>query len=243
MKEYAILFLVLLFLVSFLYASVGHGGASGYLALMGIWGVEQSVSKPIALLLNCAVSLIAFIAFYRKGFFNKSMFLGLAVASIPAAYLGSLISLQDHIYKTILGVLLCIAASRLVLIPKEVESQKQAPLWALLLLGGSIGLVSGMIGIGGGIILSPILILFTWSSVKETSGISALFIFVNSVAGLIGLYQKGIAMTTEMKYMLLVALIGGLFGSYIGAGKMPVHGLKKLLALGLIIASFKLFFL
>lgn len=242
MTDYGLLFLLLLFVVAFLYASVGHGGASGYLALMAVWGVTSTVAKPIALILNCCVSLLAFIAFYKEGYFNKKLFLSLAVASIPFSFLGSKIPLQEHVYKSVLAVMLCIAAARLFFVSKEQKQISEPPLIALLVIGSIIGLLSGMIGIGGGIILSPLLIIMAWSTVKETSGVSALFIFVNSIAGLFGLYQKGIAFTTDMKYMLVVAILGGLLGSLLGAKKFQVDGLKKILAFGLLIASLKLFF-
>jgi hypothetical protein len=241
--EYGILFFCFLFVVAFLYASVGHGGASGYLGLMALWGVTQDVSKPVALVLNCVVSLIAFLSFYRAGYFNRKIFSVLALASIPAAFVGSLIPLNDHVYKIILGGMLCVAASRLLFIPKEPKAIQAPSYVALLVVGALIGFVSGMIGIGGGIILSPLLILCSWSTVKETSGISALFILVNSMSALVGLYQKGIHFTTNIYWMIAVALLGGIVGATLGAKKMPPEGLKKLLALGLLIASLKLFFL
>ena len=240
-------FIVLLFalaIVAFLYSSVGHGGASGYLAVMAIVGIAPAMMKSSALVMNLAVSLMSFIGFYKAGFFRWKLFLPFAIASIPFAFIGGTMVLPDAIYKKVLAVCLFIAILRLVYQFKtNKEEKRDIPVWAGLLSGGLIGLVSGMIGIGGGIILSPLMLLMRWATLKETAAVSALFIFVNSISGLIGQLQKGgINLTDNLQYAVVATIIGGLSGSYFGRRKFNVPTLRYLLALGLIIASLKLMF-
>ena len=243
MSEHILLLSLFIFLVAGLYASVGHGGASGYLALMTLLSMPIATIKPVALMLNIAVSLIAFIQFYRSGFFNKKLFIPLAIASVPAAYAGGLLSIDPHLYKQLLGGLLFISAIRLAIpLKKEVIVVQHFNIVLVVMIGASIGFLSGMIGIGGGIILSPLLILVRYSDVKTTSGISALFIFVNSIAGLLGQMNQGIEFSSSMSVMIAVAIAGGLIGSYIGARQLNISMLKKVLAVVLFIASLKLIF-
>jgi hypothetical protein len=243
MSEHILLLSLFIFLVAGLYASVGHGGASGYLALMTLLSMPIATIKPVALMLNIAVSLIAFIQFYRSGFFNKKLFIPLAIASVPAAYAGGLLSIDPHLYKQLLGGLLFISAIRLAMpLKKEAIVIQHFNIVLVVMIGASIGFLSGMIGIGGGIILSPLLILVRYSDIKTTSGISALFIFVNSIAGLLGQMHQGIVFSSSMSVMIAVAIAGGLIGSYIGAKQLNVSLLKKVLAVVLFIASLKLVF-
>ena len=243
MSDHILLLSLFIFLVAGLYASVGHGGASGYLALMTLLSMPIATIKPVALMLNIAVSLIAFIQFYRSGFFNKKLFIPLAIASVPAAYAGGLLSIDPHLYKQLLGGLLFISAIRLAMpLKKEVIVVQHFNIVLVVMIGASIGFLSGMIGIGGGIILSPLLILVRYSDVKTTSGISALFIFVNSIAGLLGQMNQGIEFSSSMSVMIAVAIAGGLIGSYIGARQLNISMLKKVLAVVLFIASLKLIF-
>jgi uncharacterized protein len=237
-----ILLLSLLSLVAFLYSSVGHGGASGYLAVMALMGISSAVMKPSALVMNLAVSLFSFIGFYRTGFFRLKLFLPFALASIPMAFYGGTMSLPDAIYKKILATCIFISILRMIyqFNQKDVPI-RPIPIWAGLLSGGLIGLLSGMIGIGGGIILSPLMLLMRWSNLKETAAVSALFIFVNSLSGLYGQMQKGgIHLTENMQWAVLATIIGGLFGSYFGSKKFNIPTLRYLLALGLMIACVKL---
>lgn len=193
MAESIVIFYIALFVIAFLYASVGHGGASGYLALMAIYGIAPEVMKPSALLLNLFVSSTSFIQFYRGGHFRMKLFWPLAVASIPMAFVGGLLHIDATLYKQILGVLLVIAVARFYFFGNVKNIQLKEPSLALsLLIGGVIGFFSGLIGIGGGIILSPVLLLLKWSDMKQTAAISALFIFVNSISGLMGQLYKGI---------------------------------------------------
>jgi len=239
--DFIYLFYILLFLVAFLYASVGHGGASGYLALMAIFSIAPDVMKPTALLLNLFVSLTSFIQFYRGGYFRMKLFLPFALASVPFAFIGGLITIDASIYKQILGWLLLLPVIRFLFFNKiEVEEQKQYSLLLAILIGAVIGFLSGLIGIGGGIILSPVLLLLRWANMKQTAAISALFIFVNSLSGLAGQLTKGIHFTTDMYLYVVIAFIGGLAGAYYGSMKVKQSALKYLLATVLLIAAVKL---
>lgn len=243
MGESFILFYFLLFLVAFLYASVGHGGASGYLALMAIFSVTPEVMKPTALLLNLFVSLTSFIQYYRGKHFKWKIFLPLAIASIPMSFIGGLLVLDGTIYKKILGLLLLIPVFRfLVFKNPKIDETKKADTILSLIIGGSIGLLSGMIGIGGGIILSPILLLLKWTDQKQTAAISAIFIFVNSLAGLTGQLTKGIHFSSDMYWYVIIAFAGGICGAYLGALRFNQSILKNILASVLLLAAYKLLF-
>ena len=242
MDSHLILLLGLLSVVAFLYSSVGHGGASGYLAVMAIFGIAPIMMKSSALVMNLAVSLMSFIGFYKAGYFRFKLFLPFALTSIPMAFLGGTMTLSDSIYKKILAVCLIISILRLIYQFRQTNVEnKEIPIWAGLISGALIGLISGMIGIGGGIILSPLMLLMRWATLKETAAVSALFIFVNSLSGLLGQLNKGgIHLTDNMQYAVFATIFGGLLGSYFGSQKFNVPTLKYLLALGLTIASFKL---
>lgn len=237
------LFLGLLFLVAFLYSSVGHGGASGYLALMALFNVAPEVMKPTALVLNLFVASVSFIQYYRGGHFKWNIFWPLAIASVPMAYLGGLVHIDGQVYKKILGILLLVPIIRFVFFSNtKVDQTKQSNIWLSLLIGAVIGLMSGLIGIGGGIILSPVLLLLRWTNMKQTAAISALFIFVNSLSGLAGQFTRGISFTSEMYWFVAVAFVGGLCGAYFGALRFKHVILRNLLALVLLIAAWKLLF-
>jgi hypothetical protein len=238
-----IIFYGLLLLVSFLYASVGHGGASGYLALMAFFSFAPDTMRPIALLLNVFVSLIAFIQYYRSGYFHWKLFWPFALTSIPASFIGAMIIVDESIYKKILAVLLLFSIVKLIGFKKQDDILlKKQTLTASLFIGGAIGLCSGMIGIGGGILLSPLILVLHWANMKQTAAVSALFIFVNSIAGLSGLFIKGINFTPAMGVMLMIAFFGGMAGAYLGAKKFNTTKLKYLLSVVLVIAALKLFF-
>ena len=236
-------FVLLLPIVAFLYASVGHGGASGYLALMAIFSFAPEVMKPTALLLNLFVAGIAFYHYFKAGFFNKRLFLSFAMASIPLAFLGGMIEIDASIYKKVLALLLVFAILKMLnVFGKEGEQIKDVKLWQGLVVGGIIGFFSGLIGIGGGIILTPIILLLHWGKMKEAAAVSALFIWVNSAAGLIGQVSSGVEISSQSFILVAVALVGGFFGSYYGSKKFNNSLLRYLLAFVLIIASIKLFF-
>jgi uncharacterized membrane protein YfcA len=236
------IFLMLLFVVAILYSSVGHGGASGYLAIMAIAGVSPGLMKSSALILNIFVAGIAFMSFYRAGHFKWKVFWPFGIASVPAAFIGAQISIDPHLYKIILGICLIVAVARIIYRQKNSTLPLKTPSVLLsLILGLILGFVSGLIGIGGGILLSPLLILLKWSDMKQTAAISAIFILVNSLSGILGLFSKGFYPDTNMLYWILVALSGGIIGSYFGSKKLPVNQLKFVLAGVLSFAALKLF--
>ena len=241
--ETEVLFYVLLFGVAFLYASVGHGGASGYLALMAIFSISPDVMKPTALMLNLFVSMTSFIQFYRGKHFRWQIFLPLALASVPTAFLGGLVSVDAVIYKKILGLLLLLPIVRFLFF-RNIRTEELKPSdWKIsVLIGAAIGFLSGLIGIGGGIILSPILLLLKWTDQKQTAAISALFIFVNSMSGLAGQFTKGISFSPDMYAYVGIAFVGGLLGAYFGAIRFQQSVIKYLLAVVLIMAAYKLLF-
>lgn len=243
MADSVVVFYIALFVIAFLYASVGHGGASGYLALMALYGVAPEVMKPSALMLNLFVSTTSFIQFYRGGHFKMNLFWPLALASIPLAFVGGLMHIDATVYKKILGVLLVIAVARFFFFANIRNTELKHPRIGLsLLIGAVIGFFSGLIGIGGGIILSPVLLLLKWSNMKQTAAISALFIFVNSISGLAGQLYTGIAFSSDMLMYVVVAFAGGLLGAYVGAIKLNAAALRNVLAGVLVVAAWKLLF-
>lgn len=237
-----ILFIIILILVAAIYASIGHGGASGYLALMAIFSMDPMLMRSSALTLNLFVAGISFIAYYSGGYFRWKILLPFIITSIPMAFLGATINIDPTLYKIILGLFLLLAVGRMLFIkPTESTDLKKPAILIALLIGAGLGLFSGMIGIGGGIILSPILILFRWASLKEAAAVSAIFIFLNSAAGLLGIIQTGYIGNSQIAIWVLVAIIGGLLGSFAGSFKFSNIKLQYILAFVLIVASFKLF--
>jgi len=241
--EFYFLFYLLLFAVAFLYASVGHGGASGYLALMAIFNVSAEIMKPTALLLNLFVSMVAFIQFYRGRHFIATIFWPLALASVPFAFAGGMVHIDGSVYKKILGVLLIIPVIRFLFFSNiQIDVYKKPSIWLSVVIGAVIGFLSGLIGIGGGIILSPVLLLLKWTDMKQAAAISALFIFVNSASGLAGQFTKGIAFKPDMWIYVLIAFAGGMCGAYFGSLKFNQTILKNILAIVLLLAAYKLLF-
>jgi len=240
-NEFLILFGVLLAIIAFLYSSVGHGGASGYLALMSIFALPISVMKPSALLLNLFVSGISFFFYYRKDFFKLKLFYPFAITSVPAAFIGGMMPLENTFYKVLLGIVLVIAALRLLGL-FNFAATKSTPINIPLgmAIGFGIGLLSGMLGIGGGVILSPILLLLGWATLKESAAISSLFIFVNSIAGISGYFMGDKTFPTESFYLVPIAVFGGMLGAYYGSGYFSNKVLKYVLATVILLASVKL---
>lgn len=235
-----LIFFVLLFAVAFLYASVGHGGASGYLALMSFFAFAPESMRSSALLLNLLVSALAFVQYYRAGHFSWHLFWPFACTSVPAALIGSLIVVDAEVYKKVLGILLLFSIVKISGVDWKLKTELKRSTALMLLVGGIIGFLSGLIGIGGGILLSPLILLFGWATIKETAAVSALFIFVNSLAGFVGLFSRGFAPTPVFYTMVLLAFAGGLLGAYLGAAKLHNRGLRLMLAAGLLLASLKL---
>ena len=237
------IFLLILPIVSFLYSSVGHGGASGYLALMALFSFAPESMKPTALLLNLFVAGISFYYFYKEGHFNKKLFISFAITSIPLAFIGGTLEVDSSLYKKILAVLLVFAILKMLnVFGKENDQIKEIKLWQGLIVGAIIGFFSGLIGIGGGIILTPVILLLHWGKMKEAAAVSALFIWVNSAAGLVGQLNSGVTLEKESFLLVAIALIGGVLGGYYGSKKINNQRLRYILAFVLIIACTKLFF-
>ena len=239
--ESEVFFILAMAVIAMLYSSVGHGGASGYLGLMALFGIDVVLMKPSALILNLFVSSIAFIAYYRAGHFRWRLLLPFAATSIPMAFLGATLEIPPELYKKILGVCLLIAALRILIRPGKDGAQRKISLPIALASGALIGFFSGMIGIGGGIILSPLLLLTRWGGMKETAAASAAFIFLNSAAGLTGHVTAGMEVSPRIAIWIVAVMAGGLLGSWTGGFRMTVAQLKYLVTAVLVIASIKLF--
>ncbi len=236
-----IYFLLLIFIVAFMYASVGHGGASGYLALMVLFGISPVVMKSSALLMNIFVSAIAFIQYYRHGYFKWKLLLPFILLSIPLSFIGSKIHIETHTYKIILAICLSMATLRLLgVFGKSTGEIREVKFIPALIIGGILGFISGMIGIGGGILLSPILILLNWADMKQTAAVSAAFIFLNSVSGIAGATGGSQAFSPEIYSWTMVAVIGGTTGSFFGSRKFNHVVLRYVLSIVLLFACTKL---
>lgn len=236
-----IFMMLLVFLVAFLYSSVGHGGASGYIAVMALFSLAPAEIRINALIMNIAVAGISFSQFIRTDTLNKKLVIPLFITSIPMAYIGGSLILKDQFFKYLLAMVLILPVLRFSGVWKPKESKLAEPvLWALLLAGCGIGLISGMLGIGGGIILTPLLLWFGWASTRQAALVSALFIAVNSIAGLLGLIKHGFTIQSDFFLLLIMAVTGGTFGAYYGAMRFSPEHLKKVLALVLTIAIVKL---
>jgi uncharacterized membrane protein YfcA len=235
------LILLLVAAVAFAYAMVGHGGASGYLALMGVLGFAPEVMRPTALILNICVSLIAFVQFSAAGHFRWKLFWPFALASVPFAFIGGRIGLDPLWYKRVLALCIIVAALRLFgVFGQGQRALREVPLGIALAVGAFIGGLSGMLGIGGGILLSPVLLLCAWADAKEAAAVSALFILVNSIAGLAGMSVQALHVDRDMLIWSATAIVGGLLGSFIGARRAPEPRLRQALGAVLLLASIKL---
>lgn len=239
-----LLFYIALPLTAFLYASVGHGGASGYLALMALFSFAPEEMRPTALVLNLFVAGVSFMQFARQGHFQWKLFVAFAILSIPASFLGGLLQIDPKWYKIILGGFLLIAAARMLgVFGTEKQAERNVSLPIGLLIGAGIGFFSGLIGIGGGIILSPVILLLGWGNAKQAAATSALFIWVNSAAGLLAQWKSGIAFSENLWWFVGLAAGGGLVGAYFGSKILNDQKLRLVLGFVLALASFKLFFI
>ncbi len=224
-----------------LYSSVGHGGASAYLALMALAGIAPEVMRPAALVLNVLVATIGTVRFLRAGFFSWRTFASFAVTSIPFAFLGGSLVLPGLLYRRVVGLALLAGAYRLISpAPERDRPPRRPPLWLTVPLGAAIGLLAGLTGVGGGIFLSPLLVLAGWATVREQAGIAAAFILVNSIAGLAGVLTRIAALPQAVYLWGIAAVAGGLIGSHLGTRRLGVTALRRLLGVVLIIAAAKL---
>jgi len=242
----AVFFVSVLFLaVAFLYSSVGHGGASGYLAVMSLFAFTPKEMSATALLLNILVAGIALVSYYRSGHFSFRFALPFLMFSIPMAFLGGIIQISSGFYKLLLATALLFAAFRLIIKfqpPEPLTDSYHSPSLSIALLaGGSIGLLSGIVGIGGGIFLSPLIMLRRWADTKKTAAVSACFIVCNSIAGLAGRFTQNSLTIGELAPFIIAAVCGGILGSLLGAKKFSTLLLRRILGIVLIIAAIKLF--
>ncbi|MDD5712420.1 MAG: sulfite exporter TauE/SafE family protein [Smithellaceae bacterium] len=232
-----------IFVVAVFYSCVGHGGASGYIAVMMLFSLMPGVIKPVALVLNIIVSSVAAYEFYRAGYFRWSLFWPFACISIPLAFIGGSFTLPIAVYKPVIGMTLLFSAARLFVRPPRLKSGIRKPsLYISLFVGPLIGIASGLIGVGGGIFLSPLVILMGWAGVKETSALAALFVLVNSVAGLVGHLSVAHSIPPMAFGIAVAALAGGLAGSYIGSKRLPLMAVQRTLSLVITIAGVNMLF-
>jgi uncharacterized membrane protein YfcA len=242
MEPTTLLIILAIFIVAVLYSSVGHGGASGYLAVMAFLAVAPEVTRPTALVLNLFVASIGTIQFARSGHFSWRTFWPFAATSIPFAFIGGMIELPTNVYKIVLGVVLVLAAARLAWKLTAGDDPKQPNIAIALAIGAVIGLLSGLVGVGGGIFLTPILLFANWSETKTAAGVSAAFILVNSFSGVLGNYAQVAVLPNDVWFWIVAAAVGGLIGSTLGAKRFDSLTLRRLLALVLVFAGVKLIF-
>lgn len=230
-----------IFIIAVLYSSVGHGGASGYIAVMALCSLAPETIKPTALVLNIVVSTIAVVLYSRAGHFRWSLFWPFAVTSIPASFVGGTVHLPSHLLKAMLGVALLFSAVRLLMTRSgEYGPLKDLRRPAAMGAGAVMGVVSGMTGIGGGIFLSPLILFLGWGRQKETAAVAALFILANSSAGLAGHAASLAAVPPFAGLLVIAALTGGLAGAYAGSSRMPALAIARTLATVLSVAGIKL---
>ena len=232
-----------LFLGAILYTSVGHAGASAYIAVMTLFDLPPAVIKPTALTLNIFVSSYTSLRYIKSKLFNKSLFLYLSLGSVPAAYIGGRINLPSNVYKPVIGLLLLLSGVRFLVQALQSEKAHRDVNKALaIFIGTCVGLLSGITGTGGGIFLSPLIIWLGWVSVKQASGTAAAFIFVNSVAGLLGNFQSTSSLPSELPVFVVAVLLGALIGTRFGITRLSSIGVKRALGCVLLIAGVKFLF-
>lgn len=231
----------LLGLAALLYSSVGHGGASAYLAVMALMNVSPAVMRPTALVLNLVVATLTTITFARAGHFRWPLVWPFLLTSVPMAWLGGRIALPSDTYRIIVGVVLLASAARLVVTVRAPDTARRTPpLSIALIVGAALGFLAGLTGVGGGIFLSPVLLLAGWATLRTTAATSAVFILANSAAGLLGHLPRADHRPADLAWWVAAVVIGGVVGSQLGARRLPSPALRTLLATVLLVAGIKL---
>lgn len=226
--------------VAFLYSSVGHAGASGYIAVMSLLSLAPEVIKPTALTLNILVASIGTWQFWRVGYFSWRLFWPFALLAVPFAFVGGYLNLPAQVFKILVGVVLLYSAVRFLMPAPTEREPKEPPRAVALASGGFIGLLAGLTGTGGGIFLTPLLLLAGWARVKTAAAVSALFILCNSIVGLVGNVGSTKQFPTFALVLVAAAAVGGTLGSYLGSRRFDPAVIKRLLAVVLVIAGSKL---
>jgi uncharacterized protein len=231
---------VAILVVAFLYSSVGHAGASGYIAVMSLFSLAPDVIKPTALALNILVASIASWQFWRAGHFSWRLFWPFAMLAIPMAFVGGYLTLPTHVFKIVAGVVLLFSAWRFLFHASDDSVRGEPSRPVAISLGGFLGLLAGLTGTGGGIFLTPLLLLKRWAHAKSAAAVSALFILVNSISGLLGNLSSTKNFPPFAVGLAVAAVIGGTAGSYFGSQRIGASTIKRLLSVVLLIAGTKL---
>ena len=231
-----------LFVVALLYSSVGHAGASGYIAVLTLFGLGIEEVRPTALALNILVAAIGFIQWWRGGHFSWSLFWPFALLSVPAAFFGGWLHVPADYLRILIGVVLWFSAWRLLYRKEDPSAVAQPARTTAVASGAGIGFLSGLTGTGGGIFLTPLMLFCRWAKVKEAAAVSSLFILVNSASGLAGYIKSGRDLPDLAWPLAVVVAVGGFLGSRLGSHHLPVRGIAVLLAVVLAIAGTKLVF-
>jgi uncharacterized membrane protein YfcA len=238
--DFSLYFLGSIVIAATLYASVGHGGASGYLAMMALFGLDPSLMKPAALTMNIFVTVLVLSRLNRAGHFNWRLFLPFVIASMPMAFIGGAYTINSSAYKIIVGSALLLAVLRMIWQTRDNYELKLPPIHIAMLVGAILGFLSGLTGVGGGIFLSPLLLLFHWTNMRGSAAIAAGFILLNSIAGLAGYATTDQLWPEGIPTLVIAALIGGAIGSELGVHRLAPLKLRKALALVLAVAGIKM---
>ncbi len=240
--EFLVLLTLAVLVIAFLYSSVGHAGASGYIAVMSLFSMAPAEIKPTALVLNILVASIGSWQFWRAGHFSWRMFWPFALLSIPCAFLGGYLDLPTHVFRILIGIVLFSSAVHLLIRPSADQEPHPPSMPVSFGVGAGLGLLSGLTGTGGGIFLTPLVIFMRWARTKTASAVSALFILVNSTSGLLGNISATQSLPAFILPLSVAVVCGGTVGSYLGSRRFPPTAIKRLLAAVLAIAGFKLIF-
>ncbi len=227
-------------IVALLYSAIGQAGASGYIAVMSLAGLAPGVIRPTALLLNVLVALIASFQFWRAGHFSWPLFWPFALLAVPMAFAGGALALPARAFQLIVGALLLLSAARLLARMPEVAAERPPSRGVACVVGAGVGLLAGLTGTGGGIFLSPLLVLRGWATAQRAAAVTAVFVLVNSLAGLAGIVVTAGELPALALPLGVAVVAGGLAGSWLGSRRLPSRALGRLLALVLAIGGAKL---